>query len=130
MNGKAVGEHLAIRYSQAFKMQVVGELEREGLSFEAMRRKYGIKGTWTVQRWVHKYGNGTRGKVVRVEKPEQINELERLKQRVRLLEGALADANVDLALERAYTRLACQRAGIDDVEGFKKKADGKPDTKP
>ena len=111
-------------------MQVVGELEREGLSFEAMRRKYGIKGTWTVQRWVHKYGNGTRGKVVRVEKPEQINELERLKQRVRLLEGALADANVDLALERAYTRLACQRAGIGDVEGFKKKADGKPDIKP
>jgi transposase-like protein len=130
MNGKAAGEHLAIRYSQAFKMQVVGELEREGLSFEAMRRKYGIKGTWTVQRWVHKYGNGTRGKVVRVEKPEQINELERLKERVRLLEGALADANVDLALERAYTRLACQRAGIDDVEGFKKKADGKPDIKP
>jgi len=33
-------------------------------------------------------------------------------------------------LERAYTRLACQRAGIADVEEFKKKADGQPLIKP
>jgi transposase-like protein len=105
-------------------------LQSKGLSFEAVRRKYGVKGTWTVQRWVHKYGNGTRGKVVRVEKPEEISELARLKQRVRLLEGALADSNLDLALERAYVRLACERAGIQDVEEFKKKADGAPRTKP
>jgi hypothetical protein len=42
----------------------------------------------------------------------------------------LADANIDSALERAYTRLACQRAGITDVAEFKKKADGRPDMKP
>jgi hypothetical protein len=46
------------------------------------------------------------------------------------LESALADANIDAALERAYTRLACQRAGIADVEGFKKKAAGQPGMKP
>ena len=116
----------AIRYSEGFKLEVVRELEREGLSFEHVRRKYGIKGSWTVQAWVHKYGNGTRGKVIRVEKPEEINELKELKQRIRRLETALADANVDLAIERAYTRMACKRAGIEDVEEFKKKADGKP----
>jgi hypothetical protein len=59
-----------------------------------------------------------------VQKPEEIDELKQLKLRVRRLETALADANVDLAIERAYTRLACERAGIKDVEGFKKKADG------
>jgi hypothetical protein len=37
------------------------------------------------------------------------------------LESALADANIDAALERAYTRLACRRAGIADVAEFKKK---------
>jgi len=73
-----------------------------------------------VQKWVRRYGNGTRGKVVRVEKPEESNELERLRERTRRLEKALADANLDLALERSYTRLACERAGIKDVEGFKK----------
>jgi hypothetical protein len=88
------------------------------------------KGNMTVSRWVRRYGNGSRGKVIRVERPGEINELKRLKARVRQLESALADANIDSALERAYTRLACQRAGITDVAGFKKKADGQPDMKP
>jgi hypothetical protein len=65
-----------------------------------------------------------------VERPDEINELQRLKRRVRLLETSLADANIDAALERAYTRLACQRAGITDVTAFKKKAAGRPDIKP
>jgi len=117
-----------IRYSEAFKMEVVRELERDGLLFDEVRRKYGILGSWTVQKWVHKYGNGSRGKVIRVEKPEEINERARLKERVRRLEQALADANLDLALERQYTRLACERAGIKDVAEFKKKADGQRPT--
>src|SRR5215213_2069102 len=121
MSLKTGGGREAIRYSEAFKLQAVEELESKGLSFDAVRRKYGVKGTWTVQRWVHKYGNGTRGKVVRVEKPEEINELRRLKERVRRLESALADANLDLKIERAYVQIACEEAGIKDVEAFKKK---------
>ena len=113
----------SIRYSEAFKMEVVLEVERTGAPFDQIRRKYGL-GVSTVQGWVRKYGNGTRGKVIRVQKPEEIDENKRLKERIRRLETALADANVDLALERAYTKLACQRAGIKDVEEFKKKADG------
>ena len=120
----------AIRYSEAFKMEVVRELERDGMSFEHVRRKYGVGGSWTVQKWVHKYGNGSRGKVIRVEKPEEINEKEQLKRRVRALEHALADTNIDLALERQYTRLACERAGIRDVAEFKKKAGGPRPTEP
>ena len=111
-------------------MEVVRELEREDLSFAHLQRKYGIKGCDTVQRWAQQYGNGTRGKVIRVEKPDERHEWKRLKERMRRLETALADANVDLALERAYTRLACQRAGIKDVDEFKKKAAGQPDMKP
>ena len=119
-----------IRYSEAFKMEVVRELERDGLLFDQVRRKYGRLGSWTVQKWVHKYGNGSRGKVIRVEKPEEINENAQLKRRVRALERALADTNIDLALERQYTRLACERAGIGDVAEFKKKAGGQPPMEP
>lgn len=104
-------------------MAAVRELEEQDLPFEQIRLKYGIKGSETVQKWVRKYGDGSRGKRIRVEKPEEINELKRLKERVRLLESALADANIDLALERAYTELACERAGVDPEE-FKKKAPG------
>jgi transposase-like protein len=119
-----------IRYSEAFKLEVVRELERDGMPFDQVRRKYGILGNWTVQKWVHKYGNGSRGKVIRVEKPEEVNEKEQLKRRVRALERALADTNIDLALERQYTRLACERAGIRDVGEFKKKAGGQPPMEP
>ena len=109
-------------------MAAVRELEEQDLAFEEIRRKYGIKGTVTVQKWVRKYGNGSRGKIIRVESPEEINELKRLKERVRRLESALADANIDLALERAFTELACERAGLE-VEEFKKKAAGQLRTK-
>ena len=111
-------------------MEVVREVEQQDLSFAEATRKYGIRGQGTVRNWILKYGNGSRGKVIRVQKPEEVNELKRLKERVRRLESALADANVDLALERAYTRIACERAGIKDVDAFKKKADGPLGTKP
>jgi len=78
---------------------------------------------------VRKYGNGTRGKVIRVEKPEAIDQTKKLKARVRLLEQTVGSLHVELALERAYTNLACERAGIADVAGFKKKAAGTPGTK-
>jgi transposase-like protein len=121
---KRIGQNFGIRYSEVFKMAVVRELEEQDLPFEQVRRKYGILGAATVQAWARKYGNGSRGIRIRVEKPEEINELKRLKERVRRLEAALADTNLDLALERQYTRLACERAGIQDVAEFKKKAAG------
>jgi transposase-like protein len=124
---KRLGQNHGIRYSEAFKMAAVRELEEQSLPFEDIRRKYGIKGTVTVQNWVRKYGNGSRGKVIRVERPEEINELKRLKERVRRLETALADANIEIALERAFTKLACERAGVD-AEAFKKKAAGQQRT--
>jgi transposase-like protein len=107
-------------------MAVVRELEDMGLTIIAVRRKYGIGGAGTVESWLGKYGNGTRGMMILVKKPEEINELKLVKERMRRLETALADANVELVLERAYLRMACQRAGITDVGEFKKKAGGRP----
>jgi transposase-like protein len=130
MTRKYDGRKAAIRYTEAFKFAVVREAEESLAPFEQIRRKYGIGGCALVQQWVRRYGNGTRGKIIRVETPEEINEQKRLKQRVRMLEAALADANIELALERQFTRLACERAGIKDVADFKKKADGQPPITP
>ncbi len=118
----------AVRYSEAFKMQVVRELESGETNLDQIRRKYGVGGGHTIRRWVSRYGNGSIGKTIYVQKPQEINEKEQLKRRVRALERALADANIDLALERQYTRLACERAGIEDVLEFKKKAAGQQPT--
>jgi transposase-like protein len=109
-------------------MQMVRELEAGGINWDQLRRKYGIGGCGTLQRWVGQYGNGGIGKMIRVQTPQETNELQQLRQRVRRLEAALADSNIDLALERQYTRLACERAGIQDVAEFKKKAAGRRDT--
>jgi transposase-like protein len=125
---KRAGENHGIRYSEAFKLGVVREIEQRDLPLEQVRRRFGIKGTTTVLKWVRLYGNGSRGMRIRVEKADEIIELERLRERVRRLESALADANIDAALERAYTALACERAGLDLVE-FKKKAAGQLRTK-
>jgi transposase-like protein len=117
---KRLGQNSGIRYSETFKMGVVREVEERDLPFEHVRRKYGILGCDTVQAWVRKYGKGPRGKRIRVEKPEEINEVARLRAELRRVKEALADAHVDLALERAFSEVACQRIGMDPEE-FKKK---------
>jgi transposase-like protein len=111
-------------------MTIVRELESQGGSALALQRKYGIHGDGTITRWLAQYGNGSRGKVMRVETPQEINQLKQLRDRVRRLESALADASLELALERAYVQLACERAGITDVEAFRKKTPGPSRTRP
>lgn len=112
-----------IRYSQAFKLQVVREVENGG-SAESIRRKYNIKGGPTVLRWVRHYGSGKYGKVIRVETPNEVNELARLRQDLRRAKEALADAHMELALEKAFLVVACEQMD-QSVEDFKKKRDGK-----
>ena len=45
-----------IRYSKGFKMQLVREVESGKGSAFAVQRKYNIKGSDTVLRWVRQYG--------------------------------------------------------------------------
>ena len=116
---------VGITYSESFKTAVVRELEEGEMSFDAIRRKYGIRGGSTVQKWARKYGRGDLGKVIRVEKPNEVNERAQMKRRIQTLEKALADAHIDLAIERAFVKVACEKAGIEDVAEFKKKAAGK-----
>lgn len=121
-----------LRYSESFKVQVVRELE-EGrhVSCYAAQEAYGIRGNGTVQHWVRQYGREHLiGRVIRVETAEERNELRRMKARIRDLERALGDTTLDLILEREYVKIACSRAGIEDVEEFKKKVHGTLSTAP
>ena len=115
-----------IRYSESFKHQVVRELENGRFNgVEEARQHYGIKGAMTVQGWLKKLGkNHLLPKVVRVESPEERNELRRLRERVRRLEAALADAHLDCEIQKSYLQIACERGGIDVAE-LKKKTVGR-----
>ena len=115
-----------IRYSESFKRQIVREIEQgtHPNCFSA-RKAYGIRGVDTVSRWVSEYGKTHLLKrVLRVETTEERNELKKLREEVRELKSALADAHLDLRLEKAFLEIACESAGITDMAAFKKKADG------
>jgi transposase-like protein len=118
-----------IRYSEAFKQQVVSEIERGRFNSATEASKaYGIGGKATVARWLRESGREELlGKVVRVEKPGEPGELRRLKERVRKLEAALADAHMDRALNESFFEILCEQQGIDP-KAFKKKLGGRAST--
>ena len=118
---------VAIRYSEAFKSQVLRELESGKFANAAVAaRTYGLSAGGTIRYWARKYGKThLLGRVIRVETPKEISEVKELRKRVRELEKALADAHIDSRLDSAYLRIACRAAGIEDVDDFKKKHVGK-----
>ena len=114
------------RYSEAFKLQVVRELEQGRFDNPtAAGRAYGVNGAETVANWIRRYGKDhLLRRVIRVMKTDEQAEVKALRKRVRELERALADAHIDLKLEEAYVEMACEAAGIEDVVEFKKKHAG------
>jgi transposase-like protein len=112
-----------IRYSRAFKMQCVREVESGKSCAYTVQRKYKIKGTATVMRWVRHLGSGQYGKIIRVEKAHEVNEAGQLRGELRRVKEALADTHMELALEQAFLAVACEELG-QSLEGFKKKHAG------
>lgn len=115
------------RYSEAFKRKVVLDMEsgRFGGVGEA-RRFYGITGATTINRWLVKYGkNNLLPKVVRVQMPNEKDEIMKLKREIARLKAALADSHVNEVVGRAYFNVACEKFGVEDVEAFKKKLEEK-----
>ena len=110
-----------IRYSEGFKQQLVREVESGTSSTEMVQRKYNIKGNGTVMRWVRQFGSGRYGKVIRVEKADEVNEAARLRGELRRAKEALA--HMELALEKAFLVVACEEMN-QSLEGFKKKHAG------
>ena len=116
-----------IRYSEAFKLHVVGELEKGKFhSPSEASAHYGITGAQTVKKWVRKFGKDQLLKrVVRIEVPQEQDQVKALKKQVRKLEKALAEAKVDEVFARAQFEVACQELGVQDLPAFKKKLDDK-----
>ncbi len=112
-----------IRYSKSFKLQLVREVESGQSCAWAVGRKYGLKGQGTVMRWVRQFGSGRYGKVIRVEKADEANEAVRLRSELRRAKEALADAHMELALEKAFLAVACEEMH-QSLEEFKKKHAG------
>ena len=111
-----------IRYSEAFKLQVVQDLESGRFqSPHEAARAHGIGGMTTVTNWLRKYGRGDLlKKVVVVKKKDEPSEINRLKKRVRELEEAVSEAYMDSLLNRSFFEMLCEEMKIDPL-AFKKK---------
>jgi transposase len=121
LEGSQVAKKAVMRYSEAFKLQVVRELETGKFeSIGAAQRAYGVNGSETIAAWVRRFGKDhLLGKVIHVMKADEQVEVDKLRKQIRDLKNAL---------EEAYLKLACEAAGIQDILGFKKKHDGKLQT--
>jgi transposase-like protein len=116
-----------IRYSMAFKQQVVEDLEsgRFGSMLEAGRH-YGIGGAETIRNWLRRLGrNHLMPKVVRVERPDEADQMAALRQQIRQLQQALGQTQLKSVLNETLLEMACEQLGLD-VESFKKKAGTRP----
>lgn len=112
-----------MRYSEAFKLKIVNELETGKLScINEARTRYGIIGCGTIQYWIRKYGkNHLLNKVVKVQTLDEKNKIKEQALRIRKLEKALADAYLDIRIEQEYFKLVCEQSKIEDPDAFKKK---------
>ena len=111
-----------IKYSEAFKQQVVREYETGDSSRAALRRKYGITGIETITHWVKKYGKfESLPKIVRVEKPNEQDQVKALQAEIKRLKQILADEVLDRKIAESTLEVICEDRGWN-VEEVKKKA--------
>ena len=119
------------RYSMSFKQQVIEQLESGRFSsINEAKEHFGIRGEYTIQTWLRKYGrNHLCPKVIRVEKPDEKNQIRDLKKQIRQLKEALGQTQAEKVLGQAFLEIACEQLG-EDVDEFKKKADIERFTRP
>src|SRR5688572_10433247 len=114
---------VSIRYSEAFKNQVIKEVEEGRYSCQEARKKYGIKGVATVQYWMKRMGKlDALPKIIRVEKPDEKARLKELERQVRELKNALAETQVRCVIAESRFEIVCEDQGLDP-ETVKKKQD-------
>jgi transposase-like protein len=115
-------ERITIRYSESFKMQVVSRIENGELDCTGASHCYSVSYA-VIKRWVLKYGTLKRiPKLIRVETPQDQNQLNQLKQENKRLRKALADAVLEKDLSEIQLQIFCEQTGID-YEVVKKKVE-------
>ena len=111
------------KYSSAFKLKVVNEIESGKLSINQAMEIYDIGGNATISRWIKNLGKShLLSKIVRIEMKDETDKVKELKERVRQLEKLLANKELDNLMNEAFLELMAEDNEID-LEEFKKKVD-------
>lgn len=112
-----------VHYSETFKRQVIEELEEGKLRNPAeARQRYGIGGGSTIGNWLRKYQrDDLLPRVVRIESMKERDRIKQLERRVRQLEKALVNREIDCVISDSYFEVLAEEKGIRDIESYKKK---------
>jgi len=116
-----VKKSVVIRYSEAFKHQVIKEVEEGHCSCAQAHKKYGIKGVNTIQYWMKRMGKlGSLPKIIRVEKPDEKSRVKDLERQIRQLKNSLAETQVRYLMAESQFEIVCEQQGLDPEEVKKK----------
>lgn len=112
------------RYSHAFKLQAVRDIESPDVRAAVVVRKYSHIDRGTLMRWIRQFGSvNPSGPSAPAVKSKRTG-VARLRSELRLTRRALGDAHLELALEKAYLAEACDQLD-QTVAAFKKKLAGR-----
>jgi transposase-like protein len=108
-----------IRYSSAFKLKVVTEIESGKFTIGEARRIYDIGGPTTIQRWIKKYGkHHLLNKIIRIEMKDEKDKVKALQNQIKALERALSQSQVDNLCWRSLIEVIDEKYGINAKKNF------------
>jgi transposase-like protein len=106
------------RYSNCFKEKVVQEVS-SGSSISSVCRRYGIKGSSTVQGWLKKSGRkDLLNTVIRVKMRSEDDKLKQLEAEIKRLKIALADATLSIDILESLVEVANEHYQTDIKKNF------------
>jgi transposase-like protein len=110
-----------IRYSEAFKLEVISKYEQGTMTQKELCLQYGINGGETLNKWLRKYGKyNLLNRIVRVEKPNEKHRLKELEMEVKKLKEALADTYLRKVTAESTLEVAAEMMGLT-IDELKKK---------
>lgn len=121
MSGRTDCRPTTTRYSEAFRLKVIREIEC-GASQAEVQRKYDIPTNATLHYWLKKYGkNHLLSKVVRVEDSSERSRIKRLEEEKAQLEKALAQTQIKLLAMESLVEVAEEHYKADFKKNFGQK---------
>ena len=101
------------RYSEAFRIQVVREYEKEGASLNALTKRYGVSHR-TLQKWIEKYSiQGIRHQFMIIQTPEEQDQMRVLQERNKQLEKLVAQLSLDKLMLESTLAVIKREYSID-----------------
>lgn len=107
------------RYSTAFKLKIISEIESGKYQIDQARRIYDIKGNSTIQEWLIKYGKShLTPQIIRVQMKKEPDKVKELQNKIKQLERALAQAQVDNICWQSLVETIDEKFDIDSKKNF------------